>query len=280
MVHYVRALAILSVLSLSSGCATWARNGVEEGADGRYGIAMPPVLVTADVDNAKQIMSGTISSHDEKSAIQRSMRDMQVRLTKYVRYRLADTKHLRIVPINTSEFPSAPDAQGVYHFSPEQLDLYRKANVQAVLQVKLAGYGKLKKQWVTLLIGSGVVEGLVQGVAAAKLLNNTTAGLAVGLEEISQEVLTWGGGSYLFDSYFSPVTLRADLISVKNGKLIWSDTVFESANKDGLAYYPKAQREDRALQLWVTTEKGVEELKSELSDVVQDNDKSESKSVR
>ena len=28
-------------------------------------------------------------------------------------------------------------------------------NIQAVLVVKLAGYGKLKKKWVTYLIGSG-----------------------------------------------------------------------------------------------------------------------------
>lgn len=102
----------------------------------------------------------------------------------------------------------------------------RRQGGDLLLAVDVAGYGQIKRRWVALLFGSGVVEGVTQGVLATNATGNPAIGLGVGAEEITSEGLTWIGGSWFWDRYFAPVTLEGSLWRVRDGKLVWRDIVF------------------------------------------------------
>jgi hypothetical protein len=133
-------------------------------------------------------------------------------------------------------------------------------NVRAVLVLRLSGYGHLKRRWVVYLIGAGVVEGVVEGAVVGGATKNVWVGLAVGLEEIGQEILTWGGGAFLFNRYYAPVTVEGELISTMDGKQIWSHTTFDSIDRKALKNLPEEERKKKEVQLKVTTEKAEQDL--------------------
>lgn len=108
----------------------------------------------------------------------------------------------------------------------ETLVRARRQGGDLLLAVDVAGYGQIKRRWVALLFGSGVVEGITQGVLATNATGNPAIGLGVGAEEITSEGLTWIGGSWFWDRYFAPVTLEGSLYRVRDGKLVWRDIVF------------------------------------------------------
>jgi hypothetical protein len=102
----------------------------------------------------------------------------------------------------------------------------RRQGADLLLAVDVAGYGQIKRRWVGLLFGSGVIEGISQGVLATHATGNPMLGLGVGAEEITSEGLTWIGGSWFWGKYFAPVTLVGSLWRVRDGKLVWRDVVF------------------------------------------------------
>lgn len=188
------------------------------------------------------------------------LRAVTAHLNDYLAQALAQSTYVEAVPYTPPEgmaIPPEPTATDLAH-------LNLPADVQAVFVVRLSGYGKLKRKWIALLIGSGVAEGLVQGVVVAKAASNPWVGAAVALEEIVQEVLVWGGGSYLFDRAYAPVTLEAELISVADGSVVWDDTVFVSIDKDAIKMLPEEERRNRDIQLRLTAEKAVRELSADL----------------
>lgn len=102
----------------------------------------------------------------------------------------------------------------------------RRQGADLLLAVDVAGYGHIKRRWIGLLFGSGVIEGITQGVLATHATGNPMIGLGVGAEEVTSEGLTWVGGSWLWGKYFAPVTLEGSLWRVSDGKLVWRDIVF------------------------------------------------------
>ena len=134
---------------------------------------------------------------------------------------------------------------------------------QVVLQIRLSGYGQIKRKWLVYLIGSGVVEGIVQGAVVAKATTGW-AGVVVAVEEVAQEVLTWGGGAALFKTYYSPVTLEGRLINVVDGKILWHDTAFVSTDRKAIKRLPEEERARKAVQLSLTAAKAEKELVDDL----------------
>ncbi len=134
--------------------------------------------------------------------------------------------------------------------------------------VRLTGYGRLKREWIVWLIGSGVGEGVAQGVVVARATANAALGVAAMLEEIGQEVLTWGGGSHLFNEHYSPVILEGRLVSAADGKKLWSDTAFSSIDKKALKKLPPDEQKKKEVQLEVTAEKTERDLVGDLEQAV------------
>lgn len=138
--------------------------------------------------------------------------------------------------------------------------------VDAVLDVRISGYGKLKRKWLVYLIGSGIAEGVVQGVVIARVTGAPWAGVAVGTEEIGQEILTWGGGSWLFNRAYAPVTLEGKLVDPQERKTLWHDMAFVAADHKVLKKLPPEFRNRRTTQIDVSARKAVRELAKSLGD--------------
>jgi hypothetical protein len=267
-------LSIFFLLAcLLSGCATWAQHGVTAGQNDKFRIALMPIEVTAEIGKISDIMTSPPAVTDEKKFIQEQVQIVSNQLTHALRSRLSESSYVEIVPIKPTEASTAiiaPVAPQVW--SPEELaKLKTGSDVQAVLLVRLSGYGHMKKKWLTYLIGTGVVEGVVQGVLAAKLVDSTWVGIVIALEEVGQEVLVWGGGYYLFNKHYAPVTLEAQLIGTLDGKPIWDDTVFVSVNKDAIEALPEEDRKKKEIQLNLTAKKALDELAGDLDKTAKNN---------
>lgn len=232
-----------------------------------------PVELTAEIGKVSDIMSSPPEVADERKFIREQMQIVSDRLTHALKARLGESSYVEVVSVE----PSGPDtlelASAVPQaWSPEELAKLKTASgARAVLLVKLSGYGQIKKKWLAYLIGSGVVEGVVQGVLASKLTDNSWVGIAVALEEIGQEVLVWGGGAYLFDKHYAPVTLEAQLISTLDGKPIWDDTVFVSVDKAAIEALPEKDRKKKEIQLNLTANKALKELAKDLDQKAKSN---------
>ncbi|HVE13248.1 MAG TPA: hypothetical protein VNI01_07635 [Elusimicrobiota bacterium] len=146
------------------------------------------------------------------------------------------------------------------------------AGGQAALQVDVGGYGKVKRSWLFWLIGSGVVEGAVQGALLAQV-GGPWAGLGIAVEEVAQESLTWGGGAFVFNRVFTPVILDGELRSGADGARIWSKTALARINRRALKELPEERRKEKAVRLRLTAQKAAEELVDSLSKAFRRNAK-------
>ncbi len=267
---FLGSFLLLLAAASTPGCATWSKHGVMVSAEQPLRIAVLPVAATADVRNLSEIKSvGAESNVEDADVIQKEVNQAARQLHDHLISELAMQANIVAIPVApplTAANHRALWDGGADVVSSVQLP----ADTHAALLVRLAGYGKLKREWLTYLIGAGVVEGIVQGVIVAQAVSTPWAGVAVAVEEIAQEVLLWGGGARLFGAYYAPVTLEARLISVHDGTIIWTDTVFVSVDKSTIKKLPEPDRERKELQLAATAAKAVHELVSSLRDAVAD----------
>lgn len=268
-----KLLICILLVCLFSGCATWAQHGVTPGHNKKFRIAVLPIEVTAEIGKISDITTSPPEAADENKFIQEQMKIVGEQLTRDLNSRLSESEYIEIIPIERFEgdtsilTPTSPRA-----WSDEEFDKLKIGrDVRAVLLVRLAGYGKMKRKWLTYLIGIGVVEAVVQGVLAAKLVDNTWVGIALAVEEVGQEILVWGGGSYLFNKYYAPVTLEVQLISTLDGKPIWDETVFVSVDKKAIEALPEEDRKKKEIQLYLTAKKALDELASDLDETAKSN---------
>ena len=112
------------------------------------------------------------------------------------------------------------------------------------LTMELSGYGSLKTEWKYVLIGTGAVEAVAQGVLVAAATQNPWWGVAMAAEEMTSEYLTWNGVDWILGETYAPVTLEGHLLY--RGRIIWRDSYFVTENEDDLA---KNERKDKTKQL-------------------------------
>jgi hypothetical protein len=263
--------------SLMAGCATWAGHGVTAYPHEKLRIVVLPVQSDVEITKLKDI--GTVSEQakdipDEKERIRQQMQKVTEDMTRSLETRLNAGPYFEVVP--HEQVAEALSAQGVQSadssLTSEQIkSLGTALNARAVLVVRLSGYGHLKRRWVVYLIGSGVVEGVVEGTLAGGATRNIWVGLVVGLEEIGQEILTWGGGAYLFNMYYAPVTFEGELSSTVDGKQIWSHTTFDSIDRKALKKLPEEERKKKEIQLEVTAQKAEQDLVEDLEKAAKKN---------
>ncbi len=134
------------------------------------------------------------------------------------------------------------------------------------LTIELSGYGSIKKKWKRVLIGTGIAEGIIQGVVVGAATHNPWLGFAVGAEEIGSEYLTWNGVDWILGETYAPVTLEGSLLYIKDQKIIWKDSSFVTENEDEL---DDVEKKDKSLQLRASLHKAITELISSLNDYLQ-----------
>ncbi len=202
------------------------------------------------------------------------MQKITENMTRSLEVRLKVSPYFEVIPHEQAAEVLA--ARGVQPpnapLTAEQINSLGTAlNVRAVLVIRLSGYGRLKRRWVVYLIGTGVVEGVVEGAVVGGAAKNVWVGLAVGLEEIGQEILTWGGGAFLFNMYYAPVTVEGELISTMDGKQVWSHTTFDNIDRKALKKLPKEEQKKKEVQLRVTAEKTEQDLVENLEKAARKN---------
>jgi hypothetical protein len=249
-----------------AGCATWAGHGVTTYAHQKLTIAVLPVQSEVDIKSLKDIEEVPKSAKeipDVKEHIRQQMQHVTEDMARSIETRLNASPYFNVVPHEqVVEALAANSIQPANTpLAAEQIKILGAAlNARAMLVIRLSGYGRLKGRWVAYLIGTGVVEGVVEGAVVGGATHNIWVGSVVALEEIGQEVLTWGGGSYLFNMYYAPVTLEGKLISTADGETVWSHTTFDSIDRKALKKLPEEEQKKKEVQLKVTAEKAEKDL--------------------
>jgi hypothetical protein len=260
-----------------AGCATWAGHGVTAHPHEKLRIAVLPVQNEVEIKRLKDIETVPEPEKeitDEKERIRQQIQKVTEEMTRSIETRLNDGPYFEVV--SRERVAEVPAAQGVQSanapVTPEQIkSLGAALNVRAVLVIRLSGYGHLKRRWVAYLIGTGVVEGVVEGAIVGGATKNVWVGLAVGLEEIGQEILTWGGGAFLFNRYYAPVTIEGELLSAMDGEQVWSHTTYDSIDRKALKKLPEEERKKKEVQLKVTVEKAEQDLVENLEKAARKN---------
>ena len=228
---------------------------------------MLPVQIAVKIKHLKNIETvpkpGTTPLSNEKELVDLRLRQAADEITHTIEERLSTSYFFEVIA--DSDVRVALAAQGVNSASTtltaEQIErLGKTLGAQTILATTLSGYGSVKKRWLVYLIGSGLAEGLVQGVAAAAVIGSPWAAVGIGVEEAAQETAEWGGGGYLFGKLWSPVILEGRLVSVADGHTLWSATALESSNSKALKALPSDERKKREVRLRLTAQKAAENL--------------------
>lgn len=133
------------------------------------------------------------------------------------------------------------------------------------LELRLAGYGKIKRKWLFYLVGSGMVEAAVEGAVVAEATHSPWLGAAVAAEEAIQETLTWGGGIFFFDRFFTPVVVEGEMRDA-GGAVLWKNSVSRARASGLLKDVPSTERKKREVRLRLVAERSVRNLERSLED--------------
>jgi hypothetical protein len=260
-----------------TGCATWAGHGVTSYPHEKLRIAVLPVLSEVQIKKIKDIETVPEPEKeipDEEVRIRQQMEKVTEDITRSIETRLNASPYFEVVPHEQVAQSLAAQPERLFNapLTAERIkSLGMELNAHALLIIRLSGYGHLKNKWVVYLIGTGVAEGVVEGAVAGGATANVWVGLAVALEEIGQEVLTWGGGAYLFNMYYAPITIEGELISTVDGKQVWSHTTFDSIDRKALKKLPEEEKKKKEVQLEVTAEKAERDFVENLEKAAKKN---------
>jgi len=221
-------------------------------------LALLPVQVTAQARHLAALTSQTDvadgAGQDEVTAIRRELTRVGEQRGGALAQRLAALPALMLVdPGRVAAVVEAAPQAGAAAWG-------RELGVAAVLEVTLSGYGAIPRRWQWWLIGTGVAEAVVQGVLVAQVIHNPWVPWAVGLEELGSELLTWGGGAWLFNARYAPVVLEARLVASRDGRVLWDDLVMVGVDRKALKRLEPAERERREVVLAVTASRAEQKL--------------------
>ncbi len=216
-------------------------------------IAVTSTTASADVSSLSDIRSVSKSDikNNEQTQIRETLEKVRMNVDACMRNRLSQREGVRM-------------EQGAHSMDEDKMELSwaKERGADLVLAVDVSGYGHVKRKWILLMAGTGLIETVAQGVAAAGVTGNPAVGAGVAAEEIAQESL-WLGGVWLWNKYLAPVTLEGRMWRVRDGKLIWHDVQFtDSSNLFGLLFGKKQPKKEKALAM--SLKKAEDDLFSDL----------------
>lgn len=255
------------LIAFGGGCSTWPQHGVEINPPRKIRIVVLPVRSEVKIRRLGDIYTVPRSTQPltgENSLIEAQMAEATKRVAFDLETRLRASYFFEVVA--ASQTRAALEGLGILSstvpWTREQSQAVGKAlNAPLILNVRLSGYGKIKRKWLFYLIGSGFVEGVFQGaIVGTAAGGNPWVAAGVATEEVLQETLTWGGGAWLFGRFFTPVILDCTVISAADGEAVWQKVVFARRDRKRLKLRSKEERARKELRLRLTAEKAVEEL--------------------
>jgi len=239
-----KSLAIILILLLSTLFSACSTVSIKE-----------PLKLTADEkiefewcvisSSEMNVIDSTLSAQQNKTAFADRIRQATGDIELRFRSQVPTNKHFIYKKI-----PKCNDA------SNQTL-----SNSVLTLNIELSGYGNLKRKWKLLLIGSGAVEALAQGIVVTAATDNPWLGFAVATEEMTSEYLTWNGVDWFFGETYAPVTLEGSLYY--QARIIWHDSYFVSENEEELA---EEDRKNKSKQLIASLHLAQKKLMANLSE--------------
>ncbi len=267
----------VALLLLLSGCASWKKQGVSVTPPEKIRLAVLPLELDFSISNPADIATvakSTATSAERKKLAQALKAPLNEALDKDFELRVSSSYVFS--PIPSSDIDKAMASLSLSTAadpSPRQYrELARRLKADALLRVRVHGYGKIKTSWLMLLWAGSFGEGAAQGVVIAAAAANAWAGAAVAAEEVLQEGLEWFGGGYLFDRFYAPVVLEGDLYSGKTGKNIWGWWFIDTDNKEAVKKLPKADQKKKQVRLLLTFEKTRDDMMQRLEKVAFKNE--------
>jgi len=203
-------------------------------------IAVPSVTVSANVSSFSDIHSVTKrDAENEQMRIRDALEQVRLDVDACVRDWVGQREGIQM-------------ERGEHPIDESKLELSwaKEKGADLVLSVDVAGYGHVKRKWILLMAGTGLIEGVAQGVATAGVTGNPVVGAGVAAEEIASESLTRLGGAWLWNKYLAPVTLEGRMWRVRDGRLIWHEIQFaDSSNLFRLLFGKKSPKKEKALAM-------------------------------
>lgn len=259
----LKILLLLPLLAVG-GCSAWSRHGVFLEPPRKLRVAVLPVECTVKIKKLKAIRSVSGPAADpglEAEAVKVAVAYITEEISGVLETDLNNSYLFEAVPMERTRLVMKVLGLEGADLSPRQVtELAGALNADVVLKSRLAGYGAIKKKWQLLMLASGLVEGVVQGVVAYKLLDNKGLAIFIAAEEFAQEAAVWVGGVYAFNKIFSPVILECELAGAEDGRTIWSKTAFTTLDRKALKKYPPKERDLKELRLKLTAERAAGEI--------------------
>lgn len=276
--QYFRFVAI-TVLSFLCACSHWAKMGVVLTPPHKLNLAILPVEFSVKISKRKEIEDvpkneQKLSSIKESSLTQAKIEAVSQDMTRYLTKRLSQSYFFNIIPLS-DKLPfvnfQLPTSSGAWQ------EFSQTSGASVFLRIQVEGYGHIKKSWLFYLLGTGAIEGIVQGVAVSFAVNRHQQWIAVGVgvEEAAQETAEWLGGTYLFDRFFTPVILKARLINAKTGKVFWSETTMGTWARADLKKFPKSERSKKQIRLKAVSDAALRKLAEDIEKAAAKNEKFE-----
>jgi hypothetical protein len=229
-----------------------------------------PVQMAVEVKGLKEIgksPESPLEPAEEQKLIGKKITEIENRVTKSLIAKLAESGRFEVSASgddtravcfgSRSKFLKTLPVEKV--MKPE-----RESQPDFVIVCRISGYGKVKKGWTYLLVGSGFAEGVVHGVIALKATASGFLAIGAALGEAATEALKWGGGSYLFGKRFSPVILETAVYEASSGKRICTNRAFAVSKKKYFKDSSEDQKKDRDHRLDVVREKAVSAVAAKL----------------
>jgi hypothetical protein len=207
---------------------------------GKPRLAVAPVIMALGIKSLKEIgetSSNPIDKSEENKQIEEHVKEVETDITSGLIDLLDKSGRFEIAaaPGLGPSMCLGPKFKFPKKLPVDRIDVSPSGrDCDLVMVCKISGYGKVKKEWAYLLVGSGVGEGIVHGAIALKATASGFVAAGALLAEVVSEALKWGGGSYLFGKKFSPVILEAAVYDVPSGNLIYKTVVFAVAKKNFL----------------------------------------------
>lgn len=126
------------------------------------------------------------------------------------------------------------------------------SSADVCLKLRVIAYGRVPGKWVALLVGSGVIEAVVQGAVVERVTHNQWLALGVGGEELLSECATWLGGAFVTNRYLTPMIFNAQVIDSRTRKRLWHHDEASIYSHGAVSKLPRDKRRDRAAQLDAT----------------------------
>lgn len=96
----------------------------------------------------------------------------------------------------------------------------RAEGVDVVVTTEFLAFGQVRRSWLWLLAGQGLVAGIGHGVAAAAVTGRATTGWWIGLGEFALETVTWVGGALVASRWLDPVVFRCRAVRAADGAVL------------------------------------------------------------